>query len=63
MTENCGNCAFGVKHYLHHGYDTRCHRRSPIFKPEGDAYGRQTLWPIVKDDDFCGEWELTDARS
>src|SRR3954468_7323680 len=30
MVENCGNCAFGVKRWMHHYQETRCHKNAPI---------------------------------
>jgi len=71
MVENCANCAFGVKEWLHHGYRIDCHKRPPVVNVNGflgswdgaKQYGPKTAWPEVKDTDFCGEWELTDART
>jgi hypothetical protein len=67
VVENCGNCAFGVRVHQHR---IDCHRRAPqsftVYKGHWDdaaQYGPGPYWPEVKDDDFCGEWELTDART
>lgn len=72
--EKCGTCAFGVKEYHHYSSYTFCHRHAPIVYvgrtgiSSNDGYveetmGPITVWPKVKEDDFCGDWELTDAQS
>lgn len=62
MVENCGNCAFGVKHYLHQGSELRCQRHAPLHVEGGDVVWRKTLWPKVDCYDFCGDFELKDAK-
>lgn len=78
MVENCGNCAFGIKFGSVHG-ELHCHRRAPavFYGVVSRSYsavcngessvkehmGEITAWPTVRNIDFCGEWELTDARS
>jgi hypothetical protein len=69
VVENCGNCAFAVSPYGH-GDKRECHRHAPasftVYKGFWDGvnqYGPGPYWPEVKVSDFCGDWELTDARS
>lgn len=59
--ERCANCAFHVKKWDHAGGRLTCHRRAPIgvAAEGGDLFfGVRALWPVVNEDDFCGEWEL-----
>ncbi len=68
MVENCGNCAFAVSPYG--DYRRECHRHAPqsftVYKGHYDGaqqYGPGPYWPEVKANDFCGDWELQDAKS
>jgi hypothetical protein len=70
MVENCQNCAFKVDVPMHQWTKHECHRHAPqsftVYKGHYDGakqYGPGPYWPDVKDNDFCGDWELTDARS
>ena len=62
--ENCENCEF---------YDRRrgrpadgkapmqgqCRRHSPHLNPAtARAYVVEGVWPLVRDDDWCGEWKI-----
>lgn len=70
MTENCESCAFGVGEWMHNHRRITYHRHAPTsIKVQtgimnGEAiYGPRTFWPEVAATDFCGDWELTDAKS
>ncbi len=67
VVENCGCCAFAVSPYGDHR--RHCHRRAPKtvitfrgFWDGKDQYGPSTCWPETTTADFCGEWELQDAK-
>lgn len=52
--ESCGNCRF----YM----DRECHRHAPRPKMNaeivyGEESGVETVWPVLSDGDWCGEWE------
>jgi len=35
----------------------QCRRHSPLLNPQNvKAYLVEGIWPIVRDDDWCGEW-------
>jgi hypothetical protein len=66
MVENCESCAFGVEQ----GSGRECRRHAPTapikyagFWDGKEQFEPRTHWPHVRDSDFCGDWELTDARS
>ena len=59
---HCGNCAFWTSAGETFG---RCQRRAPTgLCPMFDAHGEIVvdIWPRTSIDDFCGEWELKDAK-
>lgn len=58
MTENCENCAFGQAPYG--GFDYKCRRHAP--KASMTEMGVRPLWPPVQPTDFCGDFELKDAK-
>ena len=35
----------------------QCRRHSPLLNPQNDKqYMIEGIWPVVRDDDWCGEW-------
>jgi len=51
MSENCGNCKYFGEDHL-----TVCKRKSPKAGKNG-ATGAWRYWPLVYEDDWCGEWK------
>lgn len=58
QVENCENCAFGQNEFGQFGY--RCRRHAPIVHLSES--GLQSLFPRVARSDFCGDFELKDAK-
>lgn len=41
----------------------QCRRHSPLLNPQtAKAYVVEGVWPMVRDDDWCGEWCAAAAR-
>lgn len=54
----CGACAFYLKRYYESG---ECRKRAPAGVSRGNCtviHELEPKWPMVTDDDWCGEWEL-----
>jgi len=42
----------------------KCRRTGPIVHPlSAKAYMVEGVWPHVRDDDWCGEWAVSDRRT
>lgn len=42
----------------------QCRRHSPMLNPQtAKAYVVEGVWPMVRDDDWCGEWCAPAART
>ena len=55
--DECQHCRFFVQYDAPPGNPFgRCHRRSPLVTG-GLHCEVSTVWPEVKQDDGCGEWE------
>lgn len=57
-TDECGNCAFGVKREPEKaGFDLRCHRHSPIAVKSESMAHYVAQWPYVSVRDWCGDYQ------
>lgn len=56
MNVRCDECKFFNKHKL--GPDGECRKSPPVYA-RFNADWDQIAWPLVKADDWCGEWMRT----
>lgn len=58
---NCGNCVYVEPNTAAERVGTTglaahlCRRHPPTFSPD-PLSGHIGVWPVVDDDDWCGEW-------
>lgn len=58
LPARCENCLWGIEIE-----DIRkCHRFPPIVVPMKDRSYDKWDWPMVQDNDFCGEWRKATIR-
>ncbi len=57
QVENCGNCAFGQERGQ---FSWKCRRHAPA--AQQSEFGMKAYWPSVQMTDFCGDFELKDAK-
>lgn len=58
MKDSCAKCVYACRGV--DGVKLECHRRAPTSVPTKSqyaAYDSATVWPVVRADDFCGEFD------
>lgn len=62
-TEQCQNCEhFRRNQSYGHG---NCHRMPPqiVADAGGEGFGHKSLWPVVSENESCGEFKFNDNAS
>lgn len=56
-----GTCEFCDYSHLHgESYDRQCRHDPPVFVES--EYGGRFMFPIVRDNDWCGQWKEVDKN-
>lgn len=56
--EKCVNCQYYDRQWARPTWG-QCRRHSPHLNPvTAKAYVVEGVWPLVRDDDWCGEWKV-----
>lgn len=56
MTETCTTCRYAAPIEYEAQERLRCAARPPVVAVSAKGY--QTVWPHVRDTDWCGWWEM-----